>query len=86
MKISKHLRLLRHLDQHRCFTIKDVQRVTNSNNPYRTVEYLKDRIKDHIRIDHIDVRKADGIGFRIYYITKQAALDLIGRHGWRIAA
>ena len=81
MKISKHLRLLRHLQLYRCFTIKDVVAVTRSNNPYRTVEHLK----DHIRLEHIDVRKADGIGFRIYYITKQAALDLIGRHGWRIA-
>ena len=85
MKISKHLRLLRHLHAHRCFTIKDVQDVTNSNNPYRTVEYLKDKTSGIIKIDHIDVLHS-GIRFRVYYTTKQAALDLIGRHGWRIAA
>ena len=74
MKLSKHLRLLHFLQLYHCFTIKDVVAVTRSNNPYRTVEHLKDHIRE------------DGIGFRIYYITKQAALDLIGRHGWRIAA
>jgi len=86
MKLSKHLRLLKHLHNRLCFTIKDVVRVTDSNNPYRTVEHLK----EHINLDAIDVRKGD-IGFRVYYIagrdcSKRAALSMIGRMGWRVAA
>lgn len=80
-KRAKHLQLLDYLKKYRCFTIRDVLRWTNSNNPYRTVEHLK----AHITIKHIDVQKED-VRFRVYYITKNRALDLIQRGGWRIAA
>jgi len=87
MKLSKHLRLLKYLHNRLCFTIKDVVRVTDSNNPYRTVEHLK----KHITIDTIDVQKENGVRLRVYHIaerrcSKRAALEMINHMGWRVAA
>lgn len=98
MKPSKHLRLLRYLEKARVFSIKDVVRVTDSNNPYRTIEHLKEQA--HLKLDTLDVIKdkafahADGaklvceVRFRLYHLPRerQVAVDLAKRKGWRIAA
>lgn len=80
MKLSKTLILLNNLRKYRCFTVKDAVRWTNCNNPYRVIEELK----KHIELKVQDVRK-DAIKFRVYYITKRAAMDFIDRHHWELA-
>jgi hypothetical protein len=77
MKQSKTLTLLKHLQTYRCFTVKDVVRWTQANNPYRVIEELK----KHIDLQTQDVRNED-VKFRVYYITRRAALDLIRRRQW----
>lgn len=86
MKLTKHLRLLRYLDKARVFSVKDVVRVTDSNNPYRTIEHLKEQ--GHLRLDTLDVVKPDGIRFRLYHLPRErhVAYTYAKRHGWRVAA
>lgn len=86
MKLTKHLRLLRYIEKARVFSIKDVVRVTDSNNPYRTIEHLKEQ--GHLRLDTLDVVKPGGIRFRLYHLPRerQVAFNLAARKGWRVAA
>ena len=79
--MSKHELMREYLNQHGAFTIKDVQRVTRANNPYRVIEHMED---DGVKFDKYDVAKGK-TWFRVYYNNPKAAMQFVHKKGCRPA-
>ena len=64
MKQTQVDKLRKYVEKHPIFTIRDVHKVTNANNPYDVLLNLKRETMD---IWYEDVKNKNGVRFRVFW-------------------